>query len=192
MSQQRQSCLWGPRPEASSAWPQAAAAVLTASQLGMAVSGPEKRQVCSELHARKGGPATTRSSPCSNAGGESQPNEASLQELNQRRTDCYWALVEGLLPTSVGAESAAGSRYSSKAQPESLSEEEVGGRPACVPLQGGTSLWGHAGLGRDMSRRRELMNSRARRKRPVNEREYLEWLVALHRGDSGLLEALAI
>lgn len=43
-----------------------------------------------------------------------------------------------------------GSRYSSRAQPESLSDE-AGGRPVAVPQGGGSSGWGHAGLGRDMS-----------------------------------------
>lgn len=53
-----------------------------------------------------------------------------------------------MLPTSGG--STEGSRYSSRAQPESLSDE-AGGRAVLV-LQGeGCSRWGHAGLGRDMS-----------------------------------------
>lgn len=56
----------------------------------------------------------------------------------------------GVLPTSGGAGSAGGSGYSSRAQPESLSDE-AGGRPVAVPQGGGSSLWGHAGLGRDMS-----------------------------------------
>lgn len=54
------------------------------------------------------------------------------------------------LPTLGGAGSAGGSRYSSRAQPESLSDE-AGGRPVAVTQGGGSSGWGHAGLGRDMS-----------------------------------------
>lgn len=61
--------------------------------------------------------------------------------------------------TSAGAASAAGSRYSSRAQPESLSKEEVGVRPASVPLQGALSLWGHVGLSRDIGRKQELKES---------------------------------
>lgn len=56
----------------------------------------------------------------------------------------------GVLPTSGGAGSAGGSGYSSRAQPESLSDE-AGGRPVAVLQGGGSSRWGHAGLGRDMS-----------------------------------------
>jgi len=55
-----------------------------------------------------------------------------------------------VLPTSGGTGSAGGSRYSSRAQPESLSDE-AGGRLVAVPQGGGSSRWGHAGLGRDMS-----------------------------------------
>lgn len=55
-----------------------------------------------------------------------------------------------VLPTSGSAGSAGGSGYSSRAQPESLSDE-AGGRPVAVPQGGGSSRWGHAGLGRDMS-----------------------------------------
>lgn len=72
---------------------------------------------------------------------------AALGETGEQREPGGRARV---LPTSGGAGSVGGSRYSSRAQPESLSDE-AGGRPVAVPQGGGSSRWGHAGLGRDMS-----------------------------------------
>lgn len=72
---------------------------------------------------------------------------AGLGETGEQREPGGRARV---LPTSGGAGSVGGSRYSSRAQPESLSDE-AGGRPVAVPQGGGSSRWGHAGLGRDMS-----------------------------------------